>query len=61
MEIPVRKLKPLSDFILKIENKNKKADILAFSGIWNDIDDSVFQNLTEDLIQNRKQNNITHK
>ena len=57
LEIPPKKLRVLSDFISKLENEeSRKSDLLAFSGVWNDIDDSVFKDLTENLSQNRQSN-----
>ena len=55
LEIPARKLKPLSDFVSKLENTgSKKSNALSFSGVWRDIDDSVFKDLAENLRQNRQ-------
>ncbi|MBC6425861.1 MAG: hypothetical protein GDA51_05205 [Ekhidna sp.] len=55
LEIPAKKLNLLSDFVSKLENTgSKKSDILSFSGVWSDIDDSVFTDLTEKLSQNRQ-------
>lgn len=57
LEIPAQKLRVLSDFISKLENtESRKSDLLAFSGVWSDIDDSVFKDLTENLSQNRQSN-----
>ena len=57
LEIPSKKLRVLSNFISKLENtESKKSDLLNFSGVWNDIDDSVFKDLTENLSQNRQSN-----
>ena len=57
LEIPPKKLRVLSDFISKLENaESRKSDLLAFSGVWSDIDDSVFKDLTENLSQNRQSN-----
>ena len=55
LEIPAKELKRLSDFVSKLESTgSKKSDILSFSGIWSNIDNSVFKDLTEKLLQNRQ-------
>ena len=55
--IPPEKLKELEDFILKLdESKNKKAKILSFAGAWKNIDGSVLNDLTENLISSRLKN-----
>jgi hypothetical protein len=55
--IPNEKLKELEDFISKLEPDNNKKDrILSFAGSWQNIDDSVFIELTENLISNRQRN-----
>ncbi len=55
LEIPAKNLKSLSDFVSTLENTgSKKSDILSFSGVWRDIDNSVFKDLTENLLQNRQ-------
>ena len=53
--IPKEKLKELDDFISKLEqgiNPNSKA--LSYAGSWQDIDESVFYDLTDNLINNRE-------
>jgi len=55
--IPKEKLRELSDFLSKLEdNYGKKQKVLSFAGAWNDIDDDVFSELTEKLIDNRSKN-----
>lgn len=55
--IPNEKLKELEDFISKLEPDNNKKDrILSFAGSWQNMDDSVFIELTENLISNRQRN-----
>jgi hypothetical protein len=55
--IPLDRLKELDDFVSKLEQgiiqKNKA---LSFAGAWSDIDESVFTDLTDDLINNRPRN-----
>jgi len=55
--IPPDKLKELEDFISKLDqNIDKKAKILSFAGAWLNIDDSVFNELTDNLINERQKN-----
>ena len=55
--IPVDKLKELDDFVSGLEEgvvRNSKT--LSFAGVWRDIDDAVFNELTNNLISNRQRN-----
>jgi hypothetical protein len=55
--IPTDKLKELDDFVSKIDQGIfQKSKILSFAGAWHDIDDTVFNDLTNDLISNRQRN-----
>ena len=55
--IPKDKLKELDDYVSKLEqNISKKSRTLSFAGAWQDIDDSVFDDLTSKLISNRQRN-----
>ena len=49
------KLEDVWNFIdhLEEENANKK-NLLCFAGTWKDIDDSLFEDLTTNLISRRK-------
>jgi len=38
------------------QDKNIKKKTLSFAGAWKDIDDSVFDDLTKHLIENRREN-----
>jgi len=55
--IPKEKLKELDDYVSKLEqgidNKNRT---LSYAGAWQDIDNSVFDDLTQNLINNRQKN-----
>ena len=52
--IPVDKLKELDDFVSKLEEGHvQKSNTLSFAGSWEDIDDTVFNDLTSDWISNR--------
>ncbi len=56
-KIPEEKLGELDDFVSKLEKDiSKKTKTLSYAGIWKDIDESTFQSLTKDLIQNRQRN-----
>ena len=55
--IPSDKLKDLDDFVSKLEQGIiQKSKTLSFAGAWSDIDDTVFNDLTHDLISNRQRN-----
>lgn len=55
--IPAEKLRELNDFVSKLEQTtNKKDKILSFAGAWEDMDDSLFEELTDNLISKRKRN-----
>ncbi|NOX86240.1 MAG: hypothetical protein GXO86_09795 [Chlorobi bacterium] len=55
--IPKDKLRELDEFLSKLEEDvNHKSQILSFAGSWKDIDQSVFDTFTKDLISNRKKN-----
>jgi hypothetical protein len=55
--IPSNRLKEIDDFISLMESStNKKDKNLSFAGAWVNIDDSVFVNLTDNLIENREKN-----
>ena len=55
--IPKEKLKELEEYVSKLEKgiKNRKRT-LSYAGAWQDIDNSVFNDLTENLINNRQKN-----
>jgi hypothetical protein len=55
--IPVDKLKELDEFVSKLEEGIvTKSKALSFAGSWRDIDDTVFDELTNNLISNRQRN-----
>lgn len=55
--IPPNKLKELEEYISKLEqDKSQKSRILSFAGVWQDIEDSAFEDLTKNLINNRLRN-----
>lgn len=55
--IPKDKLKELDDYVSKLEqDNNNKKRTLSFAGAWHDIDNSVFDDLTNNLINNRQKN-----
>jgi hypothetical protein len=55
--IPVDKLKELDDFVSSLEQGViHTSKTLSFAGAWQDIDDAVFNDFTNDLINNRQRN-----
>lgn len=53
--IPVEKLEELDNYISKLEqidSNTKKTK--SFAGAWKDIDESVFEEFTDNLISNRQ-------
>jgi hypothetical protein len=55
--IPTEKLKELDDFVSNLEQGIiQKSKTLSFAGAWSDIDETVFNDLTNDLISNRQRN-----
>jgi hypothetical protein len=55
--IPSSKLNELSELVTKIElTASKKDKNLSFAGSWTNIDSDAFNNLTENLINNRQRN-----
>ncbi|MCF6269734.1 MAG: hypothetical protein L3J41_08495 [Melioribacteraceae bacterium] len=57
--IPKEKLKELDEYVSKLEiGVRKNSNALSFAGAWHDIDDTIFDGFTKDLINNRKKNRI---
>lgn len=55
--LPKEKLNELDDFISKLEEGIKsKSKVLSYAGSWQDIDESVFNDFTDNLINNREIN-----
>ncbi len=55
--IPKDKLNDLNDYLSKLEQTTEKSSkILSFAGSWINIDDSAFDELTDNLISNRSRN-----
>jgi len=55
--VPSDKLKELYDFVSKLEqNTDRKDQIMSYAGAWQNIDDSVFKEFTDNLINNRLRN-----
>ncbi|MDP4228240.1 MAG: hypothetical protein Q8910_17945 [Bacteroidota bacterium] len=56
-KIPSERLNDLADYLDKLEQTTgKPAKILSFAGCWSDIEDSAFNDLTENLLINRQKN-----
>lgn len=54
-KIPSNKLGELNDFVTKLEQTtNKKDKILSFAGAWENIEEEIFCEITENLISNRQ-------
>jgi len=52
--IPSEKLNDLNDYLSKLEQTSGvSSKTLSFAGSWNNIDESAFDELTENLISNR--------
>jgi hypothetical protein len=55
--MPSAKLFELQKFVEKLKkHTNVKSRILSFAGAWNNIEESVLKDLTENLTSNRKKN-----
>ena len=51
------KIKRLQDFIDKLEeNTPSKKKVLSYAGAWSDIDEDLFNDLTDNLISKRQKN-----
>lgn len=55
--MPPNKLNDLNEYLSKLEQATEKSSkILSYAGSWNSIDDSAFNDLTDNLISNRNKN-----
>ena len=55
--IPSAKLDELQEFVTKLENRtDSKKRNLSYAGAWKNIDNSAFNELTDNLIANRNKN-----
>lgn len=51
------KLKELDEYISKLDQgTSKRNKTMSYAGAWKDIDDSVFEDFTTNLISNRHKN-----
>jgi hypothetical protein len=56
-KIPHEKLKELDDYVSKLEKEiSNNSKTMSYAGAWQDIDESVFDDLTRNLITNRQKN-----
>lgn len=56
-KMSTKKLKELQKFLSELEqDSGKQSKVLSYAGAWNDIDDSVMEDLTDNLIANRQKN-----
>jgi hypothetical protein len=52
------KLKNIDEFIDKLENeRHSKQEVLTYAGVWKDLEEETFQDLTEHLHAKRKRGN----
>ena len=55
--IPSNKLNELNEFVSKLEETSSNKDkILSFAGAWENLEPTIFIELTENLISNRQRN-----
>lgn len=55
--MPSNKLNELNEYLSKLEQSTEKASkTVSYAGSWNNIDDSLFNEFTDNLISNRKKN-----
>ena len=55
--IPSNMLHDLNDYLSKLEQTTEKSTkTLSFAGSWNNIDETAFNELTDNLIANRNKN-----
>ncbi len=55
-QLPIAKLTEINVLLRKIEGQLKKTDkTLTFAGIWRDMDNDFFTELTDNLHDNRQQ------
>jgi len=53
--IPPYKLNELIEYLDKLEQEtNKKNKVLSYAGIWKDLDEDIFRELTDGLISRRE-------
>ncbi len=54
--VPENRLKELDEYVAGLEQKmNQRERILSYAGVWKNIDDEVFDDLTENLLTKRTQ------
>ncbi len=53
--IPKDRLKELDEYVAKFEQEiSQKSRVKSFAGAWQDIDNAAFDDLTKNLISNRR-------
>lgn len=52
-ELPAEKLPLVDTYLDSLTDKKKKAAILAYAGIFNDLDEETMNSLTVDLLKER--------
>ena len=54
-QIPMEQLSELDEYLRKQEEQiSKKKKVLSYAGVWKDLDEDVFQELTDGLISRRE-------
>lgn len=60
--IPPDMLSELNVLLTKLEKSaSRKAKNLSYAGMWSDIDNDLFKDFSESLIQNRQRNKRRHE
>jgi len=54
------KLNDVSNFMESIEKRNQKGKLLSFAGSWKDLEDEIFNDLSRDLEDRRKNISMEH-
>jgi hypothetical protein len=50
------KLNHVSRFLESLEKGNNKTKVLSYAGVWTDMDDDTFKELTDNIAERRKNN-----
>ena len=56
-KMSTKKLKEIQKFLGELKEENEsQSKVLSYAGAWSDINDSVMEDLTDNLIANRQKN-----
>ncbi len=54
-QIPMEQLSELDEYLKKLEEQiSKKKKVLSYAGVWKDLDEDAFRELTNGLISKRE-------